>query len=51
MWSGSCGTVVLMVLGQFSDICGWSANIEKTKNKDLKSYGSTSSGQVKSKDY
>ena len=33
----SCGTVALMVLGQFSDI--WSANIRKLA-KDHKSYGS-----------
>jgi energy-converting hydrogenase Eha subunit G len=36
----SCGTVALMVLGQFSDICGlWSANIRKLA-KDNKGYGS-----------
>jgi hypothetical protein len=40
----SCGTVALMVLGQFSDICGpmynvWSAYIRKLA-KDHKGYGS-----------
>ena len=36
----SCGTVALMVLGQFSDICGLlSANIRKLV-KDHKGYGS-----------
>jgi hypothetical protein len=41
--TASCGTVALMVLGQFSDNCGPSLIRKLTKGKDHKSYVSAAS--------
>ena len=45
----SCGTVALMVLGQFSDIYGPIKKKTK-KTKDLKSYGSAANIVIRNSD-
>ena len=44
VWSNiSCGTVALMVLGQFSDICGYGPQISENWPRTIKGYGSAAS--------